>query len=125
MGRQYVDRPSPTPKRDRANEAGEILSTRRIPNDPVAVALEIAEARRTPRWCWKLRTGGTGRWTCCREHGLEVHLADPLAVAEALHVIRVTEGCPAAEPRPATPRSDEDWRRAPCCSMTKENSVPE
>ena len=50
----------------RQSESGEQLSAVRIVNDPVALELQLEQAGVDPRWCWKRRTGGTGRSTCCR-----------------------------------------------------------
>jgi transposase len=64
----------------RTNEAGEIVSTKRINNDPVALALEIAEAgpdaevvlEATYGWYWAV--------DLLQESGLNVHLAHPLGL---------------------------------------------
>ena len=50
----------------RQSESGEQLSAVRIVNDPVAVNWSSSRLAPTPRWCWKRRTAGTGRSTCCR-----------------------------------------------------------
>ena len=50
----------------RQSESGEQLSAVRIVNDPVALGLQLEQAGPTPRWCWKRRTAGTGRSTCCK-----------------------------------------------------------
>ena len=45
---------------------GEQLDWVHIDNDPVALGLELAKAGPDPRWCWKPRMAGTGRWIRCR-----------------------------------------------------------
>ena len=50
----------------RQSESGEQLSAVRIVNDPVALELQLEQAGADPEGCWKRRTAGIGRSTCCR-----------------------------------------------------------
>jgi hypothetical protein len=54
----------------RVSAAGEKLSGVRLANDPVAIAVAVAEAgpepgARSPEWSSRPPTAGTGWWICC------------------------------------------------------------
>ena len=80
VSRQYVGIDLHPALGDRAlGPAGKVLGTVRVDNDPVEFAMAMAEAAR-PRGRLEATTGTTGRPTCSKENGTNVHLVHPLGL---------------------------------------------